>query len=194
AGSAINSLFTHLISTFAPTSIERRTVPPPVISTMDPQKVRLLRSYSRSKFISSTSLGAPETSSSPSGLERLFPRTSTPLQDDHKFVDNSSCFDPYELFRHAVEKPLKTAHVRGIEPVPYHFFTGNLIPEGGASDVTTIMFDKSLKNFFKRYYKALIRNRCDYSVCPARCECQRLKSFLNKTIVLDDEELSALEG
>ncbi|KAJ3632926.1 hypothetical protein MTP99_009907 [Tenebrio molitor] len=182
---------------------------------MDPQKVRLLRSYSRSKFISSTSLGAPETSSSPSGLERLFPRTSTPLQDDHKFVDNSSCFDPYELFRHAVEKPLKTAHVRGIEPVPYHFFTGNLIPEGGASDVTTIMFDvtnevrpprrrtmkmrlvglkKSLKNFFKRYYKALIRNRCDYSVCPARCECQRLKSFLNKTIVLDDEELSALEG
>ncbi|XP_044267741.1 uncharacterized protein LOC123013345 [Tribolium madens] len=154
---------------------------------MDTQKIQLLRSYSRITIISTTSYN--DGYSSASGLEKFLPRTSTPDPEKYFLVDNKDCFDSYEIFRHVLENPPKKVRVRGMKKIPFDFISGHLVDFNITRNSRKMAtFHKKLKIFFKKCYKILIRQKCDYS-CPMTCECQKIKSFLNKTQYLDDDSL-----
>ncbi|KAJ3653670.1 hypothetical protein Zmor_012909 [Zophobas morio] len=129
---------------------------------------------------------------SPSGLERFLPRTSSPTRESLTYMDNNALLDPYEMFRTRLDQPPRKASVRGMEKPPYHFISGHFIPPPKPRKLTLkarfARFKTMIKAFFTKYYWSFGRNKCDYCVCPPTCQCQKVKSLLNKTAFLDDDE------
>ncbi|XP_008193914.3 uncharacterized protein LOC103313164 [Tribolium castaneum] len=184
AGHVINlSCLNTLSLPLTPTSAQIQATRAQVTSNMDTQKIQLLRSYSRITIISTS---YNDGFSSASGLEKFLPRTSTPDPDKYFLVDNKDCFDSYEIFRHVLENPPKKVRVRGMKNVPFDFISGHLVDFNNSRRIAT--FHRKLKTFFRKCFKILARKKCDYA-CPMTCECQKIKSFLNKTQALDDDSL-----